>query len=223
MKNVTLASLKLAVINEANGRVVRRFHKLKTEWGFAQLLSHETLNDPSNGYLVEDTCAFGVEVSVIKGICKGECLSMINQPQRDYFTWKIDNFADLKDKIYYSEEFTIEGRRWKLRLEPEGEGTGADTFLSLYLMLDDSESLPPNRKLYAKYKLRIRDQINSNHLEKPVEYWFSDPFPNNGSGYGKFLSKRDLHDASKGYLVGDFLFIECKLDVISVFKDFSSN
>jgi hypothetical protein len=54
----------------------------------------------------------------------------------------------------------------KLRLEPEGFGTEVDTFISLYLKLDDSESLPPKRKLYAKYKLRIRNQILNNHLEE---------------------------------------------------------
>jgi hypothetical protein len=54
----------------------------------------------------------------------------------------------------------------KLLLYPEGNKTGAGTYLSLYLMLGDSEILPPNRKLYAKCKLRIRDQLNSNHLEK---------------------------------------------------------
>jgi hypothetical protein len=96
---------------DANGRV-RRFHKLKTEWGFAQLLSHDTLNDSSNGYLLDDTCVFGVEVFVIKGTGRGETLSMINQPQPNYFTWRIDNYTTLKDKVYYSEQFTVEGRRW---------------------------------------------------------------------------------------------------------------
>jgi hypothetical protein len=55
----------------------------------------------------------------------------------------------------------------KLSLYPEGNGTGVDTYLSIFLRLDDDlESLPPNRKLYAKYKLRIRDQVHGNHLEK---------------------------------------------------------
>jgi hypothetical protein len=53
-----------------------------------------------------------------------------------------------------------------------------------------------------------------------VEYWFS--HPNGGYGFPKFLSERS-QDTSKGYLVGDRLFIECKIDVISIVKDFSSN
>jgi len=212
---------KYLCIQDANGRV-KRFHKLKTEWGIAQLLSHDTLHDSSNGYLVDDTCVFGVEVFVSKGPCKGECLSMINEPQRNYFTWKIDNFTALKDKEYASEQFIVEGQRWKLKLYPKGYRTGAGTHLSLYLMsLGDSEILSPNRKVYAKYKLRIKDQINNNHFEKTVGYWF--PELGGDYGYPKFLSLRDLEDTSKGCLVGDVLFIECKIDVISVVKDLSSN
>jgi hypothetical protein len=50
-----------------------------------------------------------------------------------------------------------------------------------------------------------------------AEYWF----PNSSLSYGlpKLLAVRDLRDISKGYLVDDALFIECKIDVISVVKD----
>jgi hypothetical protein len=97
---------------DANGRVTR-FHNLRTEWGFDRLLSHDTLYESSKGYLVDDSCAVGVEVFVIKGTCKGECLSMIStQPQSNYFTWKIENYTDLKDEFYFSEQFTVEGRQW---------------------------------------------------------------------------------------------------------------
>ncbi|XP_059460837.1 ubiquitin C-terminal hydrolase 12-like [Corylus avellana] len=204
---------KYLCIQDASGRV-RRFHNLKTEWGFDHLLSHETLNDSSNGYLVDDTCAFGVEVFVIKCTGKGESLSMINEPQSNVFTWRIDNFTDMKNEFYYSEHFTIEGRRWKLKLYPKGSGTGVGTCLSLYLILGDSETLLPNRKFYAKYKLRITDQIHSNHREKTVDQWFS--VPGNGYGVHEFLSMRDLRDTSKGYLVRDGLLIECKMDAISI-------
>jgi hypothetical protein len=52
------------------------------------------------------------------------------------------------------------------------------------------------------------------------ENWFSDP--NVGCGFHEFLLKRDLQNESKVYLVGDgFCSLECKIDVISVVKDFS--
>ncbi|KAH0692286.1 hypothetical protein KY285_019383 [Solanum tuberosum] len=44
----------------------RHFRNIKTEWGFSKCISHETFKDPSNGYLVDDKCIFGVDVYVIK-------------------------------------------------------------------------------------------------------------------------------------------------------------
>lgn len=102
--NASLAFYIQLLVNlnnsDANGRL-RRFHKLMTERGFAQLLSHDTLNDSSNGYLVDDTCVFGVEVFVIKGTCRGEILSMVNQPQPNYFTWRFDKYTTSKDNVFF--------------------------------------------------------------------------------------------------------------------------
>ncbi|XP_059461999.1 MATH domain and coiled-coil domain-containing protein At3g58370-like [Corylus avellana] len=132
----------------------------------ADVVEEEEEDEGQNQVYSDAAASLVVEGFVIKATGKGECLSMINELQHNYFTWKIDNFTDLKDEDYCSEQFTVEGRRWKLKLYPKGSRTGSGTWLSLYLSLDDSETLPPNRKLYAKYKLRIRDQINSNHLEE---------------------------------------------------------
>ncbi|KAG9132249.1 hypothetical protein Leryth_020538 [Lithospermum erythrorhizon] len=43
-----------------------RFHRLKTELGFDQLLPLSSFSDPTNGYLIDDSCAFGAEIYVIK-------------------------------------------------------------------------------------------------------------------------------------------------------------
>ncbi|KAJ8900321.1 hypothetical protein K2173_024961 [Erythroxylum novogranatense] len=45
---------------------VKRFHELKTVFGFNKLLSLEAFNDVRNGYLDDDSCIFGAEVFVIK-------------------------------------------------------------------------------------------------------------------------------------------------------------
>ncbi|XP_059654607.1 ubiquitin C-terminal hydrolase 12-like [Cornus florida] len=63
---------------------VRRFHSMKTEWGFDQFLSLDAFNNRSNGYLVNDCCVFGAEVFVIKYAGKGECLSMKKELQAQY-------------------------------------------------------------------------------------------------------------------------------------------
>ncbi|KAI3440957.1 uncharacterized protein J3R85_002994, partial [Psidium guajava] len=58
------------------GRVMR-FHALQTELGVPRYMPLKTFTDPSNGYLVDDTCVFGVEVLVTKSSGVGECLTLI--------------------------------------------------------------------------------------------------------------------------------------------------
>ncbi|KAF3434987.1 hypothetical protein FNV43_RR22074 [Rhamnella rubrinervis] len=67
------------VCPDADG-AVRRFNEMNKEWGFARLVSHETFNDSSNGYHVDDSCAFGAEVCVLKQNHKWESLSMVKDP-----------------------------------------------------------------------------------------------------------------------------------------------
>ncbi|XP_022146377.1 uncharacterized protein LOC111015606 [Momordica charantia] len=51
---------------------IRRFHAPKTEWGFEKLISLDNFSNPSNGFLVDDCCAFGVDIIVMKCDGKGE-------------------------------------------------------------------------------------------------------------------------------------------------------
>ncbi|KAE8685789.1 Glycosyl hydrolase family protein [Hibiscus syriacus] len=66
-------------VHDATGKDWR-FHRSKHQWGFDQLIPIRTFNDAGNGYLLDDSCVFGVEVFVTKEMCsgKGECLSMID-------------------------------------------------------------------------------------------------------------------------------------------------
>ena len=84
----------------------KRYHALKTENGFHKLLPLSTFNDPSNGYLVDDFCAFGAEVHVIKCTGKGEEISFLKDPRNGSYTWKIEKFSTLDRTYYYSEIFT---------------------------------------------------------------------------------------------------------------------
>ncbi|KAJ6683580.1 hypothetical protein OIU85_007284, partial [Salix viminalis] len=40
---------------------LRRFSAIKNKWGFPQMLSLSIFNNASNGYLIGDSCVFGVE------------------------------------------------------------------------------------------------------------------------------------------------------------------
>uniref|UniRef100_A0A0A0KRR8 MATH domain-containing protein n=1 Tax=Cucumis sativus TaxID=3659 RepID=A0A0A0KRR8_CUCSA len=118
------------------------FHAMKTEWGFENLVSLDTFNVPSNGFLVDDYCAFGVDVFIMKFDGKGEILSSINQPENYKFTWKFKDFSQLRQNRYESNAFTVENYRWKISLYPNGYSQASSEYLSLFLALDSVEELP---------------------------------------------------------------------------------
>ena len=92
----------------------RRFHRLKHQWGFDQLIPIRTFNDVSNGYLLDDTCVFGAEVFVTKEMNsgKGECLSMIKDAISSKNVWKMENFSKLNSEYYESQEFFAGDQKW---------------------------------------------------------------------------------------------------------------
>ncbi|CAK7340666.1 unnamed protein product [Dovyalis caffra] len=72
----------------------KSFQEMKTEWGFDKLVSLETFNDSSNGYLVSDCCFFGAEIFVIKPTGKWESLSIVHKPANGSLRWKIEVDGD---------------------------------------------------------------------------------------------------------------------------------
>nr|KYP71336.1 Ubiquitin carboxyl-terminal hydrolase 12 [Cajanus cajan] len=147
---------------------VRRFHVLKTEWGIAKFVDIDTFNDPSNGYLMDDTCVFGVEVFVVKTMDKGDCLSMFHGPITCSHSWKLNRFSFANLDEYESESFVGGNYKWKLLLYPNGHAEGKGNSVSLFLTLEVS-SLPPNTKLVVDCTLRTKEQIGANHAQTRCE------------------------------------------------------
>ncbi|KAE9446255.1 hypothetical protein C3L33_21846, partial [Rhododendron williamsianum] len=148
---------------DGNSGVVR-FHGMKTEHGFARLLSLENFNNASNGYLVDDSCIFGAEIFVIKSTGNGECVSVVKAGDENFHSWKLEKFSALNTERCWSEEFTSAGQKWMLEVYPKGYSNQSSGYLSLGIILADSESLLPER-IYAEYRLCIRDQIRGQHVE----------------------------------------------------------
>nr|GLL24281.1 uncharacterized protein LOC109159016 isoform X2 [Ipomoea trifida] len=214
---------KYLTVQDAGGKV-RRFHYMKTQWGFDQLLSLSTFKDPSNGYLVDDTCAFGAEILVVSDAAtkRRECLSMVKDPTSKTYTWRINDFTSKRNQnLIYSDEFTIEGSKWKLRLYPSGNIIAKGKHLSLFLVLADSSNLKDHgRELYAKYRLRICNQLksNENHEKQVVPCYFGGT--TEAWGYSEFMNLDQLDSATKGFLVNDTLIVQVEFMVLSKFSDF---
>ncbi|KAI7990218.1 Ubiquitin carboxyl-terminal hydrolase 12 [Camellia lanceoleosa] len=197
---------------------IRRFHRMKTEWGFAQLLSLDTFNDTSNGYLLEDSCIFGAEVFVIEYAGKGECMSMIKVPKNNTFTWKVDNFSTITDIFLCSDEFKVGEQKWKLELYPRGNAKPEGESLSLFLAVADYAALPLNWKVYAKFKLRIKDQINGSHIVKKTQCWFRASTRN--WGFSSFEKLCNINDRGSSFIMKDTLIVEVEIMVMSAVKNF---
>lgn len=75
--------------------------------GFSKLISKKILTDPSSGYLVDDICVFGAEVSIIIV----NFLGKIQDPC--YRDWLISRVSKLGD-VWTSEIFSSGSRQWYL-------------------------------------------------------------------------------------------------------------
>ncbi|XP_042490880.1 uncharacterized protein LOC122070741 [Macadamia integrifolia] len=144
----------------------RRFHAMKTEWGFEQFISLKSFMDASNGYLIGDTYVFGAEVFVCKerSIGKGECLTMIKDSIATKTNWRIENFSKLDNEYYESKTFNAGDQKWKVQLYPKGKGSGMGNSVSLYLALANPTTLPHGQKFHIEFVLRLVDQMYGKHI-----------------------------------------------------------
>ncbi|KAM7267708.1 hypothetical protein ACFE04_009874 [Oxalis oulophora] len=203
---------KYLVIQGINNDVCR-FQRMKTEWGFARLLSLVDFKDSSNGYLLDDCCVFGVDVFVNENATCGDSFSVKPLKSGNSYTFKINNFSTLSEGDVESEVFTIDGLQWKLKFYPRGSSKPEVPHVSLFLMPKF------NKKVHATYKLRMIDQVHGNNFETtPLEYGFHGKA---GFGFVEFVALVDVKNPSKGYLLNDAIVVEVEIDYVSVVNELS--
>ncbi|XP_019056395.1 PREDICTED: uncharacterized protein LOC104799781 isoform X2 [Tarenaya hassleriana] len=194
------------------------FGPYNTKQGFARLISLSELHNTRQGYLVDDCALFGVKPYGVQGVKDGtaECFTLVEKPMNNKVTWKMTKFLAF-DRFakYKSHEFVVGNRKWSIEVHPRGFEEGKGNSLSVFLrgegFMDNSV---PNAKTYARYKLRVLDQINGNHVEDTCLYWIPvDPI---GCGFVTLMPLKALHDPSKGYLLDDTLYVGVELQVVSV-------
>ncbi|XP_031376430.1 MATH domain and coiled-coil domain-containing protein At3g58250-like [Punica granatum] len=206
------------IVQDAMGKH-RRFHWMKLESGFNQLIPLKTFADSRNGYLVDDTCVLGAEVFVSKerSTGKGESLVMIKDALSNNHYWKIDNFSKL-DKEYYDSSIFLAGNyKWKIRFFPNGKGSGLGSYISLYLDLAETESLPPGTKVFAGLSLRILDQVQGRNYIGKANHWFS--ASSRETGWARFMLLSSFKQL--GPLVKDSCWVEAEVSVLGVVDPFT--
>ncbi|XP_056859996.1 uncharacterized protein LOC108831736 [Raphanus sativus] len=193
----------------------KRFNALKTVWGLQQVLPYDAFSKPENGYVFEgDQCEFGVEVTVPSPLTKWEILSFNEKLQDPKFSWSVKKFSQLKEDKYISNTFAMGERKWVLWLYPKGDSRVDGKWLSLFLVLADSETLKVDEKILAQANLLVLNPLGSNHFEAKINKWHNDE--NLGWGWNKLLS---LAEVRKSYLdKEDALNVEIEFEAVSSTK-----
>ncbi|XP_052875616.1 MATH domain and coiled-coil domain-containing protein At3g58250-like [Gossypium arboreum] len=72
-------------------------------------------------------------------------------------TWRIENFSSIKDGMLSSENFTVDGNKWRLSIYPKGNKVD---FLSILLEVADSATLPCGWSRNAQFGLAVINQFD---------------------------------------------------------------
>ncbi|GAB4856319.1 hypothetical protein Ancab_040479 [Ancistrocladus abbreviatus] len=180
------------------------------EHGISRVLSLNDFLNPSNGFILNGRCKFGVEVTVMRPTARDACLLDLNVQRRSRFTWPIRNFTESLMYDYLdSRPFTMEGRRWFLRMYPRGHGPGFEKSISIYLHLCDFSDLRNGRRLYITMELRAKNLMNEPDATQTVFACYN--ISSYASGHCDLVALSDLHNSEKGFKLDDMLILEVEL------------
>ncbi|KAK8333788.1 hypothetical protein V6Z11_A10G229100 [Gossypium hirsutum] len=101
-------------------------------------------------------------------------------------TWRIENFSSITDDGLYSENFTVDGYKWRLIIFPKGNKV--DFWSFFFLEVADSATLPSGWSRNAQFGFAV---INQFDRELSIT---------------KALG--ELHDPKRGYLLNDACLLE---------------
>ncbi|KAI3440953.1 uncharacterized protein J3R85_002989 [Psidium guajava] len=185
-----------------------RFSTMQSQWGIPRFMPLATFTDPSNGYLIDNTCVFGAEVLVIKNSGLGECFTPKEGTPYTH-EWKISKFSALKDETCWSEPFFTGSQKWKLQLHPRGVLAERNKSLSIFLCLADSGKLGLVQKVNASFTIRLRGKDGTVYQERTSAgpRWFNRSSALWAWGWSSFASLKKVQE----YLVGDHCVIEAKV------------
>ncbi|KAK3027646.1 hypothetical protein RJ639_040609 [Escallonia herrerae] len=207
-----------SAVPDASGTACR-FDHIKSEGGYDRLLALETFTTSSRFLDDDDSCVLGVELHVAMDTRKGARLSVIKGPKDNTHTWLVPNFSHMdNDKENWSPEYKIGDHPWWLRLYVNGYGKSKGKSISLYLYLGKGAAISEGGKLYAEYKLRMKNHSGdrNKHWVKEDQHSFS---PGTYSdGFEDFVALDKLE--RQGLIKDDCLEIKVEITFMAIVRDF---
>ncbi|XP_039067264.1 MATH domain and coiled-coil domain-containing protein At3g58270-like isoform X2 [Hibiscus syriacus] len=143
-----------------------------------------------------------VEILKVVDVTKSQSEDVNGQVTK--VTWRIENFSRIKDKKLYSENFIVDGNKWRILIFPKGNNVN---HLSIYLDVADSENLPYGWSRFAGFRFAVIDQIDrTTSIAKDTTHEFK--ATESDWGFTSFLPLSELKDPKRGYLVDDACLVE---------------
>ncbi|KAL8479353.1 hypothetical protein ACS0TY_026280 [Phlomoides rotata] len=128
----------------------------------------------------------------------------IREASPTHFLMKVESFSFLgKNGIhkYESGEFRAGEHKWRLIIHPNEDKTGIDSdYLSVFLAISDTTSLPSSWEVNAVFSFFLFNQISCNYLYSLGRTRRFLPMKQDW-GISKFMSKKILMDPSNGFLM----------------------
>nr|CAB3499368.1 unnamed protein product [Digitaria exilis] len=219
------ASFKLLIYDQAYGNHIEHefSHHFQTEEsrssGASCMVPVETLKEPSSGFIVGDSCIFGVELIKLptaKANRNSETLHVQKTngfSARESYAWVIDDFLALKGRCY-SPHFEIGGRKWYLTMYPSGIDDNGE-FLSLYLHMGKPDASLQRSGVLVELNLSITDKVTSNRYTMTGRCQFLATEEGVGWGWAKFMAVKSVKD---WYLVKGSFLIEADIAIVGSSK-----
>lgn len=195
-------------IFKEKGKELRAFTREKTQWGFSKFLSSDGFKDPQRGYLDHDSCRIGAELLVSKPVRTMATLTIKNPLSVDN-TQKIEpnptiqRFCTSKSSPQYSEAFSHEDRKWKLKVCRQQEKGKDKEWLSVHL---EAQYISPGKLLFVSAILSVLNTDRKKNEAHRVEGWLR--AGEYTCGEPKFLLWSNLN---KGFIQGNELKFAVKI------------
>ncbi|GAB4856338.1 hypothetical protein Ancab_040483 [Ancistrocladus abbreviatus] len=175
-----------------------------------RMLPVSVFTNMNYGFLLNDRCMFGVEVTILGTTAKNAVLSPLNIGRDNLKeTWEIKNFSELlKSDEVHSHQFNMGGRLWKLVMYPRGCGESQGKSLALSLVLLNCSDLTNGRKLYGDIEMRIKNLRSEPDITAKLTTCC---LMSSASWDTDLILLSDLHNPDKGFKVDDKLFVEVEV------------
>ncbi|KAH1040704.1 hypothetical protein J1N35_042447 [Gossypium stocksii] len=181
---------------------VKRFYGKKKELELSPIVSLKCFENPENGYLKEDKCAFGVEVFVLEDGDKTRAsFRTLMDESKKVYTWNVKKYFLLeKTRSVYSKPFTfgsnMEGvYEWRLHLYKGIIDEEKNRYMSIsicLLQMENQTKIPLGWKMHLEFMLSLTDDVNDDvkRISRKGEAWFSES--DKAWGFPKFIKLDDL-------------------------------